>query len=252
MEYTKRKYYQLLSINADTKTKKGLKKGYLTGIMYLAPHKISGRNMCSYASKGCISSCLYSAGRGKFNSVETARINKTKYFLNDKTNFMLDLIESIIRLKKKAENKKLTPVIRLNGTSDLLWENIKINNSALYNRKYILDNFNYLNIISFNNIMDLFADVQFYDYTKNPFRVKLPNNYYLTFSRAENNEQNVEIALKRGLNVAVVFNELPKKYYGLDVINADETDLRFLDINNAVVGLIAKGDAKRDTTGFVV
>ena len=100
-----RKYYQLLSINSDHKTIKGLKKGYLTGIMYLAPYKLSGRNFCASASNGCIKACLYSAGRGAFNSVQKARIKRSKYFINDRKNFMLDLVESIIRLKRKLLTK---------------------------------------------------------------------------------------------------------------------------------------------------
>ena len=99
--------------------------------------------------------------------------------------------------------------------------------------------------------MDLFNDLTFYDYTKNPFR-NTPKNYYITFSRAENNDNNVKIAIERGLNVAVVFENLPKKYLGRKVINGDKTDLRFTDPKNIIVGLIPKGDAKKDTSGFVV
>ena len=90
-----------------------------------------------------------------------------------------------------------------------------------------------------------------YDYTKNPFRTT-PKNYYLTFSRAECNDDNVQIAIERGLNVAVVFENLPKKFMGRKVINGDKTDLRFTDPKNVIVGLIPKGDAKKDTSGFVV
>ena len=36
------------------------------------------------------------------------------------------------------------------------------------------------------------------------------------------------------------------------VVNGDESDLRFLDPRNSIVGLKAKGKAKKDTTGFVV
>ena len=265
-----RKYNQLLSINSDSKTIKGLKKGYLTGIMYLSPSKISGKNFCSSASKGCILACLNLAGRGVFNSVQLARYNKSRYFIEDQKNFMLDLVESIIRLKKKAINKGLIPVVRLNGTSDLLWENIKISLDDIFftskARKYILDNSQYFGFNpSFNtlyknkkiNIMELFSDVTFYDYTKHKIELRKNalklNNYNLTFSRCEDNESKALNYLINGYNSAFVFkNKIPSTYKGFKVFNGDESDLRFLDPKNCIIGLIAKGSAKKDNTGFVI
>ena len=256
-----RKYNQLLSINSDYKTSKGTKKGYLTGILYLAPHKTSGKNLCASASKGCIQACLYSAGRGAFNSVQKARINKSKYFINDKVNFMLDLVESIIRLQIKAKNKNLIPVIRLNGTSDIMFENIKIKTSDLMSRKYILNNSHLFNndVLNDNsfNIMQLFNNCTFYDYTKHEINwrknaLKL-NNYHLTFSRCEDNEKKALTYLVNGYNSAFVFkSKIPSTYKGFKVFNGDDTDLRFLDPKNCIIGLIAKGSAKKDTTGFVI
>jgi hypothetical protein len=57
--------------------------------------------------------------------------------------------------------------------------------------------------------------------------------------------------MAEGMNVAMVFDKLPDSYMGLQVINADETDLRFLDPKGCIAGLKAKGRAKKDTTGFV-
>jgi hypothetical protein len=59
------------------------------------------------------------------------------------------------------------------------------------------------------------------------------------------------------MNVAVVFNTkkgkpLPKTYYGIKVVEGDDTDLRFLDSKRVIVGLRAKGNAKKDRSGFVV
>ena len=262
------KYNQLLSINADSKTSKGTKKGFLTGILYLSPSKKSGSDFCASSSPGCESACLDEAGRGAFNSVQLARYKKSKYFLNDRSNFMLDLIESIIRLQKKANNKKLIPVIRLNGTSDLIWESIRINLNDLFKRKYIIDNIDLIQAMRTNklksfdfdrrlNIFELFSNITFYDYTKHPIEwrnkaLKL-NNYSLTFSRCEDNENKALSYLINGFNSAFVFkNSIPKKYKGFKVINGDETDLRFLDEKNVIVGLIAKGKAKNDKSGFVI
>jgi len=256
-----KKYNQLLSINSDHKTIKGLKQGYLTGIMYLAPYKLSGKNFCASASKGCIKACLYSAGRGAFNSVQKARIKKSRYFIENKNEFMLDLVESIIRLKKKAFNKGLIPVIRLNGTSDILFENIKLNISDICTRKYILNNYDLINCNILDgspfNIMQLFSDVTFYDYTKHKIELRKNalklDNYHLTFSRCEDNEQKALNYLINGYNSAFVFkNKIPSKYKGFKVFDGDNSDLRFLDPKNCIIGLIAKGKAKKDTTGFVI
>jgi hypothetical protein len=62
----------------------------------------------------------------------------------------------------------------------------------------------------------------------------------------------VRLALSNGMNVAAVFHKVPETYLGRTVINGDETDLRFLDPKGVIVGLKAKGKAKKDTTGFVV
>ena len=103
------------------------------------------------------------------------------------------------------------------------------------------------------NIFELFPNITFYDYTKNPNRkIDHINNYSLTFSRAEDNEQYIDTVMDKGQNVAVVFKSIPKTFKGYKVINGDETDLRFLDKTNRIIGLIAKGAAKTDTTGFTV
>ena len=97
--------------------------------------------------------------------------------------------------------------------------------------------------------MMMFPQVQFYDYTKIPNRRNVPSNYHLTFSRSETNHQDVILSQN---NVAVVFDVLPATYLGRTVIDGTETDLRFLDPQNVVVGLKANGKAKQDTSGFTV
>ena len=248
---TLKEYYSkknLLSINQDSKTIKGTKKGYLTGILYLAPHKVSGKTLCPKASPGCSLSCIYTTGRGKFTNVQKARIKKTQYFLTDRNNFMLDLYKSITKLIRKANKENLIPVVRLNGTSDLRWENIRF----FYNGKH-------------KTIFQAFETVQFYDYTKYDLDSKrwdnLPSNYDLTFSLSENNMNEAYELLLAGKRIAAVYRkELPNKqiFQGKDlslqfpVINADDTDLRFKDKHGVICGLKAKGDAIKDTTGFVL
>lgn len=231
---------KILSVNTDAKTSKGTSKGYLTGIIYLAPHTIAGiGNVCSHASEACKQACLYSAGRGAYNNVQKARINRTRMLFNDKQAFGLTLEKEIVALIKKATKNNLIPCIRLNGTSDIAWHKIKFEFKSGMKQ----------------TLIERFSNVQFYDYTKNDNRVKetLPSNYRLTFSRSESNEQKAIELLNKGVNIAVVFRkQLPETWKGFAVFNGDNTDLRFLDPKNHVIGLKAKGNAKKDISGFVV
>ena len=225
---------KLLS-TGNPKLMKGEKKGYLSFVLHLAPANLSGKEVCPKRTAGCTEACLNTAGRGGMyktgettNAIQQARIRKTKMFFEQREEFLAQL-EADIRLGiKQAEKKGMIPAFRLNGTSDIAWE------------KY--------------GIIEKFPEVQFYDYTKmNNRKVKHLTNYHLTFSKADGNDMDVRIAASNGMNVAVVFKkELPATYIGRTVINGDDTDLRFLDPKGVIVGLKAKGKAKKDTTGFVV
>lgn len=220
---------QQLSIEADAKTRKGSKMGHLTGVLYLAPSNISGINTCPAASQGCTAACLFEAGRGVMYPVFRARVIKTLAFYSDTPRYVASLNESIRKLKVKALNKNMIPIVRLNGTSDILWD-----------KK--------------TDLIQSHPDIQFYDYTKIAARFKMerPANYDLTFSLHETNADQAQDVLKQGGRVAVVFRDkLPESFWGVPVVDGDETDLRFLDPSGVVVGLKAKGDAKRDTSGFV-
>lgn len=221
--------------NAKTIKSDNAGLGYLTAIQYLAPHTVSGFNTCKHASVGCAKGCLNTAGRGKTNIVQQARIKRTNLFFNNKALYKFTLYEEIQAFVKRCNRLGEKPAIRLNGTSDLPWEDI------------------------FPDMFIKFDNVQFYDYTKyvnrmlNFVKGKLPDNYHLTFSRSESNDKEcLEILNNRG-NVAVVFNSksLPKTWKRFKVNNADSHDLRFLD-PFGVQGLYAKGRAKKDTSGFVV
>ena len=249
----------ILTINSDPKTIKGLKKGYITAIIYLSPHKKSGKNLCAFASPGCIDACLDIAGRGKMNFTQKARLKRSHFFTKDKINYLNNVVLRISNFIQYAKNKNLIPVIRLNGTSDIPYENIKIKLNDLLQYKR-LNNAKHKNVfMSFIqnnkikeslNIMDIFKNIQFYDYSKYPLN-KRPNaikqaNYDLTFSRSENNEQEALKYLKSGAGrSAFVFShKLPKVYKGYKVINADKSDLRFLEDKNVISGLIFKGTKK--------
>ncbi len=240
MSYTIPK--SLLSIDTNAKTVKGQKQGFLTGILYLAPYTISGKNVCPMAKlASCDQACLYSAGRGAFNNVQQARLNKTLFFNDNRQAFMELLAHDIIKLKRKAEKLGMIPLVRLNGTSDIQWESIKFYFGA--DNQHV-------------TIFELFPDIQFYDYTK-IYNRDVPSNYDLTFSYSgvASFQKYAKLAIQKGLRVAVVFrkqSDIPKKYLGLQCIDGDNTDIRHLDPRGVVVALYAKGKAKKDTSGFVI
>lgn len=220
----------VLSVQADAKTIKGAKRGYLSGILYLAPTNLSGIDVCPMASEGCKASCLFSAGRGRFQSVTRARMVKTLAYHFDRARFADTVKKSIRSLLVKAKNKRMVPVVRLNGTSDILFERL-------------------------TDIIQSFPDVTFYDYSKVTKRLfwDIPANYHLTFSLSESNESDAKFALSKGYNVAAVFRkDIPESMWGYPVISGDQDDLRFLDPKGVIVGLKAKGAAKKDQSGFVI
>lgn len=221
----------LLTTN-NTKVLKGMGRGYMTFVMHLSPADSSGREVCPKRSAGCTAACLNTAGRGQVRKVQAGRLRKTEWYHRDREGFMRQLVWDINAGIRKAAREDAIPVFRLNGTSDIPFERVRIDGQ---------------------NVFEMFPGVQFYDYTKILNRkVSSYGNYHLTFSRSESNDKDVAKAMQQGMNVAVVFDQLPKRYLGLRVVSGDEDDLRFLDPKNVIVGLKAKGRARKDTTGFVV
>lgn len=223
----------LLSVGTNAKTIKSDAGGvYLTAILYLAPHtEAGGQTVCPGSSVGCRDSCLYSAGRGNMHSVKTARISKTQWFQSNRWDFLCQLGEELWAFQRKCKKLEVQPVVRLNGTSDIRWDKL-------------MD-------------MEMMKEIQFYDYTKIKRSLgnqkNFPSNYHLTYSRKETDGDSKLKTILPYNNIAVVFRgELPETYLGYPVINGDLTDLRFLDKPNVVVGLKAKGSARKDTSGFVV
>lgn len=251
-EATGQHFSYLLSVEADAKTEKGSNAGYLTGVLYLSPagevgaHLGNGVNLCPHASAGCAAACLYTAGRAKiFSAVNAARLARSVAFLKARQLFLTALAAEIQSVVRRAEGRGMTPAIRLNGTSDLDFHRFKWTapDGTVY-----------------GSLMEAFPGVTFYDYTKNPKRARefaggyLPKNYDVTFSLSEENDAAAEEALRAGVRVAVVFDRaegLPSTFAGAPVVDGDATDLRFLDRGGVVVGLLAKGDAKGDGSGFV-
>jgi hypothetical protein len=242
----------------NPKTEKGRGLGYWTFILHLAPAKLSGFNVCPMATAGCTRACLNTAGRGGIsrggiltyrdvargvrNEIQTARRSRTRAFFEHRTKFMALLAFEITKACRRARAQGYVPVFRLNGTSDIRWETVPVG--------------------GFPNIMGMFSDVQFYDYTKIANRKNIPANYHLTFSLADGNEDASMAAIENGMNVAAVFRDkdvvarmlangmrLGERH--VPVARGDDTDLRFLDLPGHVIALYAKGNARKDKSGFV-
>jgi len=228
---------KLLAIDGNAKTIKGQKKGFQTAILYLTPASGSGENVCAMAVLAqCDEPCLNTAGRGAMSNVQLARLRKTLFYVQYREEFLAVLKKEIARCVKKIIADGFVPLVRLNGTSDIRWENY--------------------------GIPQMFPDVQFYDYTKLANR-KVPANYDLTFSYSGVPlfQPFVKKAVDAGMRVAVVFRNRSIveqmlveriKFMDLEVVDGDETDIRHIDPVGSVVALYAKGKAKKDTSGFVV
>lgn len=230
--------YNLLS-SGSTKIEKSnkLSDEWFSRIIYLAPDDLAdGKNtLCPYAKIAkCSEACLNTAGMGKFSNVQQSRIRKSLLFLNDRQEFMRQLVQDVNKFLKECDRLGKKPALRLNGTSDIQWETIEVD--------------------GYENIFAMFPQIQFYDYTKIPTRkVDHIPNYHLTWSYSEANDKYATLFDKVSNNIAVVFRDaLPKMFKGLKVIDGDKHDMRFLDETQVVVGLIEKGEAKKDTSGFVI
>lgn len=228
---------------------KSLTHNVLTYGVYFAPNNISGYNVCPN-SDNCCKYCLNASGRNKIEllafkdggPIQHSRIKKTQLFFEDRETFMQLLIHEINQSKKKAESTGMKLAVRLNCTSDINPEEFKLDGV---------------------NILQLFPDIQFYDYTKVFEYSKLLDkysNYDLTFSYSGENWTDCEEVLKQGYRVSVVFeNELPETFRGYPVINANDYDARFLDGGGIVCGLTYKrvandymdGKFHRPNTTFV-
>lgn len=235
---------KLLGIDTNAKTIKGEKYGIKTAILYLMPAMGSGVNLCANAAlAGCIKPCLFTAGRGAMSNVMLSRLRKTLYFNQYRELFMQQLHNELIRERAKARRKGYKLIVRLNGTSDIRWENIKVSGYA--------------------NIMQALPDIQYYDYTKLANRKNVPANYDLTFSYSGVSEYLpfVQKAVANGERIAVVFRNRAiveamlangETFLGLPVVDGDNTDIRHLEPKGVIVALYAKGKARRDQSGFVV
>ena len=225
-------------LTSSAKTVKGEKLGYFTMVQYLMAGSKSGYNVCPMATEACLDLCLgHNSGRMVMTNVQQAQYNRTINFMENREAHMNQLVDEIQRGIRYAHKKDLTPVVRLNGTSDIRWESTPVQ--------------------GYPNLMEMFADYQFYDYTKLENRRNIPDNYDLTFSRSETNWPVCEEMLAKGTRVAVCGTDDPfsgaPPSWGYPIVDGDEHDLTFLQPAPSIIWLKAKGKkAKEDTSGFTI
>lgn len=229
-------------VNTSAKIKKNGKIGMKTYAIYLSPANLSGYNTCTHSTPECRMGCLNTSGRAGMEQVAgktmiaNCRAKKTSLLFEQPSFFMDWVIAEITAKKNLAIKKGYDFSIRLNGTSDIDWANIRVNGK---------------------NIFEIFPKDKFYDYTKNPNKFKnIPSNYHLTMSYTGKNWQVCEMLLQKGFNVAVVFdvkneNDLPKEFRGYKVINGDENDYRISDPKGTIVGLKWKKIGDKEVNDYV-
>ena len=210
-------------INHSYKHEKGFNLNMLTYSIYLSPAKSSGYEVCPMRTDECTSLCLNESGRGVYSGTQNARIKKTKLFYEEREFYVRWVISEITQFRQTAKKKEMDFCVRLNNTSDLSPEIMYINDNGVK-----------------KNLLQIFPDVQFYDYTKVPNRIKLMEkypNYDLTFSYSGENLPQCNEMLEKGVRVAMVFKTVPDKFMGVPVIDGDKYDFRFIDPSNVIVGL---------------
>lgn len=250
---------RLFSVD-NPKAAKASGYGWLNAIHYMAPYTMAGvGNLCPNASPQCVALCLghYSGQAGMVSNQETdtnptreSRKSKAQLFMTSRADYMNRMARDIVKLERKAAREGLRLCVRLNGSTDIVFERIR----------FVLDA-STLTALGLSDspsmtLLQCFPHVQFVEYTKSPNRLgKSPSNLDLTLSYSGNNARACVQALLEGHNVAMVFHgALPESFGGFPVINGDLHDLRHLDVKGGfIVGLTPKGrKAKRDESGFVV
>lgn len=216
----------------NEKTPKGEALGYLTAILYLAPATLAGgKTVCPHSTEACREGCLFHAGRGRTPRVFNARIRRTEFWLEAPDLFLERLADDLEIMERVADQHGMRLAIRLNGTSDVLWER------------------------DAPDLFTAFPRARFYDYTRAPLHHRrVPGNWHLTWSLADRPAGEALPQFITGHSVAVVVPEERKRpdgerarVLGMDLrfVDGDLHDLRFLDPAPAIVQLRPKGRLRR-------
>jgi hypothetical protein len=208
----KTNYRTIFSVNPKTEKSK-----VQTYILHLAPAETSGTNVCAGAGN-CKAICLHFAGNPVYmNAKQAARIRRTLAYVADPSRFMRLIVCAILDKLNKHEGEELA--FRLNGTSDIIFENVDFDITPEF-AQFCRIKFGRILPLGKRNIFEVFnfmrtntnENVTFYDYTKvkHNWAECQRLNYHLTFSfDGWDNAANLKIgksALLAGVNVAAAFN----------------------------------------------
>lgn len=244
-------------LGTNPKTVKSIKNGDPdVRILNLAPAELSGVNLCP-GSGNCRKVCLHFSGNPVGMSAKTlCRIRRSHSYLDNPQSFMELLTVAILGESFKLFGQPMA--IRLNGTSDIRWEDIDFEVTAEFaafcNRK-----FSVILLVGRQNIFELFnslgLNIGFYDYTKirRNWGKCAKLGYHLTFSfDGWDNAANLKLcreAIANGVNIAAAFNlkksqALPAILesgglvdFSLPIVDGDSTDYRPADPAGVIVGL---------------
>ena len=221
----------------NVKTIKGEKADYLSAILYLMPHASGGGvTLCPHSTPACREMCLAGAGMSGLPLQLAAKQRRTDLFHRDRVTFLDLICGDVETLVAIAEHEGVKPAVRLNGSSDIIWERVA------------------------PDLFDAFPHVAWYDYAKIPFEHRAPKlGYHLTYS-VEGPKDMVRAVeyLRHGQSVAVVVEkhqveQMAGQELYLDgvtatFVNGDESDLRFLDPPSSIVLLKPKGRVRTTST----
>jgi hypothetical protein len=205
--------------------------GYYNAGISFAQASLSGHNVCFGSTTQCRNACLGGTGRAEFTpAILQARINRTKLFATNPDLFWEVLLPELYAIDRRASKLEITVAFRPNILSDISWH------------------------LHFPQMFEIFSHWNFYGYTKVKSNVtqaiagELPENYHMTYSWSERAKiADVKSYVASGINVAVPFYKkdtlepvFPTRWWGLVVIDGDQSDLRFLDKQGVIVGLKTK------------
>lgn len=202
----------------------------------LAPHSLSGSNVCPWSTVSCRRSCVAYSGMGTAPSVLAGRLARTHFLVNDPVGFVSLLVSELDRIVGTEGEISM----RLNAFSDIRWE-------LMLPRWF----------------WGRFSSVRFYDYTKASVgrRPNLPANYALTHSVSDKTSPSyIAAAIGAGRSVAVVIptrggktadgtkRPIPADYHKLGtVVDGDLNDRRYADPAGSLVVLRRKGTLRADS-----
>lgn len=242
---------KLLSTNAKLSKIPGSNEKFLIRGLSMAPHKMSGKNVCPWAGFCALVCVLWFAGRTVMENVRRAMIARTELFFTDRPEFLRQLYRELTALQRAADKAGATAAVRLNTASDVVWERVA------------------------PQIFRDFPRISFWDYTKAPATVRptTPANYELVHSVSERTTwADVVAALDLGRNIVIVFNSIYKPQQGeygalpavvtlqgpagetieIETTDGDVSDPRFLRLDGVRRAIVLRGKGGADRVAQAV